>query len=308
MTTLSESTVAVARNQASSLSGTIESIFSTPIASGPMVSLSSATLIAGVGLNGDRYATQSGTYSCFKASLYNDTNNNESGESNKTNDQPKQEPGRQLTLISGDGVRQVLQELSEKNMKEKRTESTQSEEEDDEFTLSLKTKSIGDFRRNIVLTGVSASELLSTVGCVLEFSRPAGLASPRLLVHRNCVPCMYNERKNKIPGLMEALWDAGGVSCEVLVGGTIHVGDRLTVVEEEDNNKKKRLIDPGRQSSGFFVRPSKRTAAMVREAIEGSKKAYAELIQSDPEGVERAETSYASVGLKFWPRSVSKDT
>ena len=291
---------------------TIESIFSSPVASGPMVSLPSALLIQGVGLEGDRYSTQTGTYSCFKASIYN---NNE--EEEEEGSPPKPEPGRQLTLISGDGVRQVLQELSDqKKNKQDQTDDISKSEEEEDWTKSWKTKSIGDFRRNIVLAGISASELLSTVGSVLEFSHSSSSSShdqqqqrPRLLVHRNCVPCKYNERKNKIPGLMEALWDAGGVSCEILVGGTIHVGDQLIVVTEDKNEDGGQYrIDPGKQSSGFFVRPSKRTAAMVKDGLEGSKKAYAKLIKSDPDGVERTERSYNSVGLTFWPKSVASKT
>mmetsp|Transcript_38077 Transcript_38077/g.92629 ORF Transcript_38077/g.92629 Transcript_38077/m.92629 type:complete len:313 (+) Transcript_38077:408-1346(+) len=301
-------------NDLPAAAATIESIFSSPVASGHMVSLPSATLIQGVGLEGDRYSTKTGTYSCLKASIYNDDDGDGDDEDGSP---PKPEPGRQLTLISGDGVRQVLQELSDQKKKKQNEDTTESEEED--LTESWTTKSIGDFRRNIVLAGINASELLSTVGSVLEFSRSLSSPSlsddqqqqqqrPRLLVHRNCVPCKYNERKNRIPGLMEALWDSGGVSCEILVGGTIHVGDRLIIVADKEEQQRQYRIDPGKQSSGFFVRPSKRTAAMVKDGLEGSKKAYTKLIKSDPGGVERAEASYNSVGLNFWPRSVVSKT
>lgn len=260
----------------------IEAIFSSPAASGDMVSQHQVTLVEGIGLEGDRYALRRGTYSCLQASQHRPG---------------KAEPGRQLTLISGDGVREALQQ----------------------YNVDWTTKSLGDFRRNVVLQGISAAELLATVGCVLEFGTEAAKASdggddgkvgdqdgndgPRLLVHRNCVPCMYNERKNGIPGMMEALWDAGGVSCEVLRGGSIAVGDTLRVVSQPQSMNTSGIVDPGHQSSGFFVRPSKRSTAMILEGLQHQKKTHAVLVASDPEGVERAAASYASVGLTFWPKS-----
>jgi MOSC domain-containing protein YiiM len=110
---------------------------------------------------------------------------------------------------------------------------------------------------------------------------------------------MYNERKNETPGLMEALWDAGGVSCEVLEGGTISIGDAISVHPNTEGYR----IDPGHRSNGFFTRPSKRTAEMVREALEEKKTIYKDLIDLDPVGVNRAQASYESVGLSFWPKS-----
>jgi MOSC domain-containing protein YiiM len=48
---------------APSWSGLLEHIHVAPIASAPMQTLAEATLVAGVGISGDRYATHSGTYS-----------------------------------------------------------------------------------------------------------------------------------------------------------------------------------------------------------------------------------------------------
>lgn len=240
---------------------TIEAIYRTPAASGPMVALEKATLVKGVGLEGDRYAQRVGTYSVLKASIH----------------QPgKPEPGRQLTLISSEGVKAAF------------------EEKGIEWN-----KSIGDLRRNIVLKGISSQDLLDSIGTIVQL----GDSGAKLLVHRNCVPCMYNERKNQTPGLMEALWDAGGVSCEVLEGGDIAVGDEVTVGHP---NAEGLPVDAGHRPESFFIRPSKRSAAMVREALEESKTLHAELVASDPEGVDRAQASYESVGLSFWPKSKNK--
>ncbi len=236
---------------------TIEAIYYTPLASKPMVSVDKATLIKGSGLEGDRYAQRVGTYSVLKRSIHNP------GE---------QEPGRQLTLISGEGA---ITALKEKGIDW--------------------NKSIGDLRRNVIVNGISSEDLLNWVGSIVQL----GNSGATLLVHRNCVPCMYNERKNETPGLMEALWDAGGISCEVLEGGEIAVGDQITVRPNTEGH----LIDVGHRSKGFFTRPSKRSAEMVREALEENKEVYKSVLSVDPQGVDRAQASYESVGLSFWPKS-----
>lgn len=235
----------------------IGAIYYTPIASQPMIFLEKATLIKGCGLEGDRYAQRMGSFSFLRASIH----------------QPgEQEPGRQLTLISRQGVEAAFQASGiEWN------------------------KSIGDLRRNVVVEGVTAEELLQWIGSIVQI----GDSGVKLLVHRNCVPCMYNERKNQTPGLMDALWDAGGVSCEILEGGQISIGDVISI----HSNTEGHLIDAGHRSKGFFTRPSKRTAGMVREELEEKKTIYQEFSVIDPKGVERIQASYESVGLSFWPKS-----
>ena len=90
-----------------------------------MESLAKANLLAGVGLEGDRYAQKVGTYSVFRSSKLN------AGE---------QEPGRQLTLISADGAEAVLSKAG------------------------ISIDDLGSLRRNIVLRGVPEGELLKWVG------------------------------------------------------------------------------------------------------------------------------------------------
>jgi len=110
----------------------IEGIFYTAEASQPMISIEQGMLIQGIGLEGDRYAKKIGTYSVLKSSI------TKPGE---------QEPGRQLTLISGDGVREAFHGSS---WEEK------------------KIKSMGDLRRNIVLKGISSNDLLNSIGSIIE--------------------------------------------------------------------------------------------------------------------------------------------
>jgi hypothetical protein len=117
---------------------------------------------------------------------------------------------------------------------------------------------------------------------------------------------MYNERKNNIPGLMEAIWDEGGISCEILVGGRIRPGDLARVLSSEEVEERfgNLIVDGGEHAHGFYVRPSKRTTDMVKLGLAGKKDSYKVLMDDDPEGVERLEKSYDTVGLKFWPQSL----
>uniref|UniRef100_A0A7S1B9Z2 MOSC domain-containing protein n=1 Tax=Corethron hystrix TaxID=216773 RepID=A0A7S1B9Z2_9STRA len=177
------------------------------------------------------------------------------------------EPGRQLTLLSAESVEAAL----------------------DRAGLS-RPSSLGDIRRNIVIRGISSGKLLAAAGRVVRIGQAC-----RVLIHRHTVPCMYNERKNRIPGMTEAIWNDSGVSCEVLRGGAFRVGDSVEITEE------KREIDDGNQPPGYYISPSQRTAHMVKSALEINREKKMEYLKVDPVGVERVDASYGTVGLKFWP-------
>jgi len=68
--------------------GRIESIYISAKSAAPIESLEKATLVAGVGIEGDRNALQTGTYS---AKFLN-------------------EPGRQVTIVSADGIEATMSE------------------------------------------------------------------------------------------------------------------------------------------------------------------------------------------------------
>lgn len=127
----------------------------------PMLSKDFVELIAGKGIVGDRYGEGCGTYTCFK------------------------EPGRQLTLISGDSFDELATGLPD-------------------------APPIGNLRRNVVVRGMTATQLRGHIGSELLLG-----ADCRVFLHRSCVPCKYNERLNKCPGLEEHFWDVSGVNCEV---------------------------------------------------------------------------------------------
>lgn len=181
----------------------------------------------------------------------------------------EREPGRQLTLISWDSVHSVFAQVPLKPLEH----------------------GYGDLRRNILVKGLSSQDLLGAVGCVVRLGDTC-----QILVHRHCVPCQYNERKNGVPGLMEAIWDHSGVSTEVLVGGAIRVGDKVEILDQQ-----KMAVDAGIQAPGYYIPPKQRTAQMVKDARAAVGKHKKELMEFDREGVERVDKSYASVGLKFWP-------
>eukprot|EP00967_Tisochrysis_lutea_P150142 scaffold289902_cov32-Tisochrysis_lutea.AAC.2 len=113
----------------------VDGIFIAPIASAPMERRRVATLVAGEGILGDRYAKKAGTYDVIRASCKNP------GE---------REPGRGLTLVSADDVERALNEAGVEPL-----------------------QSIGDLRRNIAIRGISAIQLLNAVGAHLyNVSRP----------------------------------------------------------------------------------------------------------------------------------------
>jgi len=105
----------------------------------------------------------------------------------------KPEAGRQITLIKSE----VLQWLN------------------NEFQISVKPE---ESRRNVLTRDVEINELVGTeffVGLVL------------LKAHRITQPCRYLEKLLGRPGLYKALWDNGGISCEILSDGIIKQGDLI---------------------------------------------------------------------------------
>ena len=235
----------------------VDSIFIAPEAGLPMQELEEAEVKAGRGIVGDRYFVRKGTYSVFRDS------NTQLG---------RREPGRQITLVAAEGVEEALKAASIPAL-----------------------RSLGDFRRNIVLRGIPTSELQGAVGRTIALGQECVV-----FVHRSCVPCMYNERKVERAGLMEALWDCCGVSCEVVEGGLLRRGDRVVVGDMVDAER----VDAGlaERQAGFLVRPSQRTLAMSRGLRDARSAVLSRLLKVDPGGVVRGIESYHTVGLQLFPK------
>jgi MOSC domain-containing protein YiiM len=210
---------------------TVASLHVSEASMRPMRSVDAVTLVPGVGVEGDRYATGRGTYVAFR------------------------EPGRQLTLISGDGAASAVAGLPRR-------------------------VSVPDLRRNVVVTGMTAAELASAIGAVVRVGDEC-----EVFVHRLCVPCLYNERLNRAPGLMEAVWEAGGVNCEILRGGVVRVGDGVAVVPGSRDASR---VDDGGKKAAFYKRPSLRT--------EDERRSLAAAPNPEKPGMDRIMSAYASVG------------
>ena len=56
---------------------------------------------------------------------------------------------------------------------------------------------VGNLRRNVVVSGMSARDLEDAIGCVLMLGDAC-----RVRVHRLCVPMLVTRKLNQAPGLM----------------------------------------------------------------------------------------------------------
>lgn len=79
----------------------------------------------------------------------------------------------------------------------------------------------GESRRNIETEGV---DLLSLVG------RRFRVGEAELVGMRDCPPCGYLQKLTR-RGVVSSLQGQGGLRADVVVGGTIAVGDEITVVD-----------------------------------------------------------------------------
>lgn len=224
----------------------VDAIYSCKKSGDDMSLLNEATLIAGMGIKGDRYSLGTGTYQLFR------------------------EPGKQLTLISADGVEANLAAAG----------------------VPLEKICVRTLRRNIALRGISASALNETLGMRLKLGDDV-----ELFVHRLCPPCAYNGAKNKIPQLMNIAWDSCGVCCEIIHGGKVHVGSELQIIA---GSKDLERCDDGGKPDSFYICPKDRSLAQIKKMVADMNKKRIELEQVDYDGVQRVEKAYNSVGLKFW--------
>jgi MOSC domain-containing protein YiiM len=76
----------------------------------------------------------------------------------------------------------------------------------------------GQTRRNIMTAGVDLNSLVD-----VEFS----IGEVRVLGMRLCEPCEYLEGLVGQKGTLKALVHRGGLRCDILREGTIHVGDEI---------------------------------------------------------------------------------
>lgn len=150
------------------MQGTIHSIHIAENPDKAMQSLSSASLVAGKGIEGDRYFIGKGTFSERLAG----------------------KPSVQLTLIEKEEIDHFNQELGQQH--------------DD-----------GDFRRNIVTTGIRLNDLVDK-----EFM----IGSVKLKGIRLCEPCDYLAKTvNAL--VLPHLVGRGGLRAQILSNGVVNCGD-----------------------------------------------------------------------------------
>lgn len=85
-------------------------------------------------------------------------------------------------------------------------------------------------RRNIVLNGITATELNGLVG------KPFQLGSLQLLGTELCTPCERPAQLLNRPSFMEAFEGRGGIRAEVLNSGILTIGDKLTLNHEKHHD------------------------------------------------------------------------
>lgn len=79
---------------------------------------------------------------------------------------------------------------------------------------------LDDPRRNVVTSGVALNHLVG---------REFAVGDVRLRGVRLCEPCEHMEKLSGLTGIRKALIHRGGLRAEIVAGGTIRVGDTVTV-------------------------------------------------------------------------------
>jgi MOSC domain-containing protein YiiM len=218
----------------------------------PMQSHQRIECVAGSGVRGDRYEVAEGASTGVAVvggrahrlgGLYSERQNTH---------WHLPEPGRQLTLFDGGALRR----LREQHGLELRPEQT---------------------RRNVIVVGLSLNALVGHELVVGPEGSSGGSGSVRLFVHRLTVPCQNLQRRSGLAGLEEALWDDGGVSCEIVSGGWIRQGDLVRAVA--GSYSPEQISTP--KVPAFFVRPSQRTAE-DHTALAEMNAALAQMVVGEP--------------------------
>ena len=192
------------------------------------------------------------------------------------------EPGRNLTLVSEDAIKARIKELPQNQQA---------------FTMDK-------LRRNIVVKGLSAQDINDMVGYEISLGYDC-----KLFVHRRNVPCKYRQADTKCPTFRNTFWEDCGICCEIIKGGTVHVGDKIRFSPDSDDNPyQPNRINVGLKPKHFFKKPSSLTLKEVKEQIIPVYIAVA-LCLWDPIGFEQVERGYNSVGQCFWsPRAYKVGT
>ncbi len=126
------------------------------------------------------------------------------------------EPCNQVTVRSNFGIvgdyRSEKFQIGQITLIEEETINTMSRELGYEIPA-------GSSRRQILVKGIKLNELIG---------RNLRIGQILVRVEDKCNPCKKME-KNIGPGAKNAMDDKGGIRCRIIEGGTLHVGDKITV-------------------------------------------------------------------------------
>ena len=243
----------------------IEGIYVSPESAAPMESRTTATLVKGVGIEGDRYALGNGTYSArFLV-----------------------EPGRQLTMISADAIDDAMERHSMEPL------NSMGELRRNLVLRGITANDVNDMVGREVTIGPTDVRLFvhrRTVPCK---KTEAGCGRPGL-VNNLWDDCGVN---------CEVLTSGTiRVGDEVRVVATMSNEDD-DHDDHRRSTIRRRRANPGHKPPAFFVRPSDRTAEQARGMIIPPRIAAC-MCMIDPSGFVRVERGYNSVGQRFWsPRA-----
>ena len=106
-----------------------------------------------------------------------------------------EKPGQEITFIEAETIERLASEFG--------------------ITLAA-----GDTRRNVVTRGIRLDELLH---------KRFAIGSVEVVGIRDCPPCAHLEALTA-PGVRAALEGVGGLRTDIVVGGRISVGDRITLL------------------------------------------------------------------------------
>ncbi len=150
------------------VAGVVEALCRAATSTAPMESLTRATLVAGVGVEGDRYATGRGRFSAAGRS------------------------GQDLTLVEAEAL-EVLRR---------------------EHGVELPA---ADARRNVVTRGIDLNALVG---------RRFRIGEVACVGRRLAEPCSWLQQMTP-PGTLRGLVHRGGLRADILVGGTVSLGDGI---------------------------------------------------------------------------------
>ena len=81
-----------------------------------------------------------------------------------------------------------------------------------------------DFRRNIVTEGIELNSLIQ---------KEIKIGDIKILPYELCRPCSHLEQMVNSKDIIKEFLKKGGLRCEVLVSGTVKIGDEIKILEEK---------------------------------------------------------------------------